>query len=109
MVTPPLVLERASPLAKTESPWRHVDQLVEVGRDLYDAMLALAVWVKNNPGQGSLYRSQHELIGAFRVGDMWMSWPNATLRSMASRQFSNPQAKPSKSWLDVGQARPPRV
>jgi DNA modification methylase len=26
------------------------------------------VWVKSNAGQGSFYRSQHELIGIFRVG-----------------------------------------
>jgi hypothetical protein len=32
------------------------------------AMLNLAVWVKSNAGQGSFYRSQHELIGVFRVG-----------------------------------------
>ena len=25
-------------------------------------------WVKSNAGQGSFYRSQHELIGVFRVG-----------------------------------------
>ena len=32
-------------------------------------MLNLVVWVKSNAGQGSFYRSQHELIGVFRVGD----------------------------------------
>ena len=32
-------------------------------------MLNLAVWVKSNAGQGSFYRSQHELIGVFRVGE----------------------------------------
>src|SRR5437764_3726588 len=31
-------------------------------------MLNLAVWVKSNAGQGSFYRSQHELVGVFRVG-----------------------------------------
>jgi hypothetical protein len=29
----------------------------------------LAVWVKSNAGQGSFYRSQHELVGVFRVGE----------------------------------------
>lgn len=47
--------------------WRHVADLVEVGRDLYETMLNLVVWNKTNPGQGSLYRSQHELIGVFAV------------------------------------------
>jgi DNA modification methylase len=32
-------------------------------------MLNLVVWNKTNAGQGSFYRSQHELIGVFRVGD----------------------------------------
>ena len=35
----------------------------------YGEMLNLAVWVKSNAGQGSFYRSQHELIGVFRVGE----------------------------------------
>jgi hypothetical protein len=48
--------------------WRHVDLLMGVGRELYGGMLNLVVWVKSNAGQGSFYRSQHELIGVFRVG-----------------------------------------
>jgi DNA modification methylase len=31
-------------------------------------MLNLVVWNKTNGGQGSFYRSQHELIGVFRAG-----------------------------------------
>jgi DNA modification methylase len=48
--------------------WRHIGDLIKVGDELYDEMLNLAVWVKSNAGQGSLYRSQHELVGVFRVG-----------------------------------------
>ena len=48
--------------------WRHVEELVTAGRSIYGAMLNLIAWVKNNAGQGSFYRSQHELIGVFRVG-----------------------------------------
>jgi DNA modification methylase len=48
--------------------WRHIDVLIEVGRDLYGEMLNLIVWNKTNAGQGSFYRSQHELIGVFRAG-----------------------------------------
>jgi DNA modification methylase len=47
--------------------WRHVDTLISVGRDLFEAMLNLVVWDKVTPGQGSFYRSQHELVGLFRV------------------------------------------
>ena len=48
--------------------WRHIADLIEVGRGIYGAMLNLVVWNKTNAGQGSFYRSQHELIGVFRVG-----------------------------------------
>jgi DNA modification methylase len=48
--------------------WRHIDTLVEIGREIYDDMLNLVVWNKTNAGQGSFYRSQHELIGVFKVG-----------------------------------------
>jgi ParB-like chromosome segregation protein Spo0J len=49
--------------------WRHIGELAQVGRVSYGAMLNLIAWVKSNAGQGSFYRSQHELIGVFRVGD----------------------------------------
>ena len=49
--------------------WGHIRELIEAGGEVYDAMLNLAVWVKSNAGQGSFYRSQHELIGVFRVGN----------------------------------------
>jgi DNA modification methylase len=49
--------------------WRHVGSLIAVGRKVYGAMLNLVVWNKTNAGQGSFYRSQHELICVFRVGD----------------------------------------
>jgi hypothetical protein len=49
--------------------WRHVETLISVGRDVYGSMLNLVVWNKTNAGQGSFYRSQHELIAVFRVRD----------------------------------------
>jgi DNA modification methylase len=48
--------------------WRHIADLIDVGRELYGDMLNLVVWNKTNAGPGSFYRSQHELIGVFRVG-----------------------------------------
>lgn len=48
--------------------WRHIGDLITVGRKHYDAMLNLCVWRKNNAGMGSLYRSQHELIAVYRAG-----------------------------------------
>lgn len=49
--------------------WRHVSELIGAARDLYGDLLNLVVWVKSNAGQGSFYRSQHEFIGVFRVGE----------------------------------------
>ena len=49
--------------------WRHVGTLIDAGEKVYGNMLNLIAWVKSNAGQGSFYRSQHELIGVFRVGD----------------------------------------
>ena len=50
--------------------WRHFEELAVAGRSIYGAMLNLITWVKTNAGQGSFYRSQHELIGVFRVGTL---------------------------------------
>jgi len=49
--------------------WRHLRELLEAGQHAYSALLNLIVWVKTNPGQGSFYRSQHELILAFKAGE----------------------------------------
>jgi DNA modification methylase len=49
--------------------WRHIEDLMATGRTVYGETLNLITWVKNNAGQGSFYRSQHELIAVFRVGN----------------------------------------
>jgi DNA modification methylase len=48
--------------------WRHVGEVGEAAGEVYGAMLNLCVWAKTNAGQGSFYRSAHELIGVYRVG-----------------------------------------
>lgn len=48
--------------------WRHIDQLLAAGRANDLALLNVCVWVKTNAGMGSLYRSQHELVGVFKTG-----------------------------------------
>ena len=48
--------------------WRHMDDLSAIGRDVYGDLLNLCVWNKSNAGMGSLYRSKHELIFVYRVG-----------------------------------------
>src|SRR6266478_5871361 len=46
--------------------WRHLDELLAAGADAYGELKNLCVWVKDNAGMGSLYRSQHELILIFK-------------------------------------------
>jgi DNA modification methylase len=48
--------------------WRHFDELLAAGRQNYDEFLNLCVWVKDNGGMGSFYRSQHELVLVFGKG-----------------------------------------
>jgi DNA modification methylase len=48
--------------------WRHLDELLAAGRDAYGELKNLCVWVKDNAGMGSLYRSQHELVFVFKQG-----------------------------------------
>jgi len=48
--------------------WRHLGELLEASGSTYDEMVNLVVWAKTNAGQGSFYRSAHELVGVFRVG-----------------------------------------
>lgn len=48
--------------------WRHMSELLAAGKQIYDTLLNLCVWAKNNGGMGSFYRSRHELIFVFRNG-----------------------------------------
>ena len=47
----------------------HVDELAAAGAEVYGERLNICVWRKSNAGMGGLYRSQHELVFVFRVGD----------------------------------------
>lgn len=49
--------------------WRHIGELLDASKDVYKSFINLCVWVKDNPGMGSFYRSQHELIFVFRNGN----------------------------------------
>lgn len=48
--------------------WRHIEDLIAVGRGLGLDLLNLCVWNKTNGGMGSLYRSKHELVAIFKHG-----------------------------------------
>lgn len=47
--------------------WRHVPQMVEATRQ-YSELKNLVVWNKHSAGQGSFYRSKHELIFVMKNG-----------------------------------------
>jgi DNA modification methylase len=46
--------------------WRQIERLLHAGRECGLDLLNLLVWVKDSAGMGSLWRSQHELIAAFK-------------------------------------------
>jgi DNA modification methylase len=48
--------------------WRHMREMQDAGDAVYGELKNLVVWSKTNAGQGSLYRSQHELIFVFKTG-----------------------------------------
>ena len=48
--------------------WRHVPELQAAIRAVGLSVLNLCVWVKDNAGMGSFYRSQHELVYVLRKG-----------------------------------------
>src|SRR5262249_18885377 len=48
--------------------WRHLPELLSAARPLYTEWKNLLVWNKKNAGQGSFYRSKHELITVFKRG-----------------------------------------
>jgi len=49
--------------------WRHAPEILKAGSDTYSELKNLCVWVKDNGGMGTFYRSRHELIFAFKSGD----------------------------------------
>jgi len=49
--------------------WRHASEMLVVGNEVYAELKNLVIWVKTTAGQGSFYRSQHELIFVFKNGD----------------------------------------
>jgi DNA modification methylase len=48
--------------------WRHLTELLSAARSVYTELKNLCIWMKDNAGQGSLYRSQHELVFVFKSG-----------------------------------------
>jgi DNA modification methylase len=49
--------------------WRHIEELFAASKAVHHRLLNLVIWNKTNAGQGSFYRSQHELIFVYKHGD----------------------------------------
>jgi DNA modification methylase len=49
--------------------WRHIGEVLAAGDDVYSELKNFCVWNKDNAGMGSFYRSKHELIFVFKVGN----------------------------------------
>jgi DNA modification methylase len=48
--------------------WRHMQEVMDAGNKIYDEVKNLIVWVKDNGGMGTFYRSRHEMVFAFKKG-----------------------------------------
>ena len=68
------VLDRATSVSREGAihfvctDWRHIAELVTVGKQIYGELINIAAWIKSSANLGSFYRNQHELVGVFRVG-----------------------------------------
>lgn len=49
--------------------WRHIGELLAAGQTVFSELKNLCVWNKTNGGMGSFYRSKHELVFVFKVGN----------------------------------------
>jgi DNA modification methylase len=48
--------------------WRHMEELLAAGKQVFSELKNLCVWNKSNAGMGSFYRSKHELVFVFKKG-----------------------------------------
>ncbi len=49
--------------------WRHLGEILTAGIAVYSDLKNICVWAKTTGGMGSLYRSAHELVLVFKVGN----------------------------------------
>lgn len=48
--------------------WRHLAEMLAAGDGIYTELKNICVWVKENGGMGTFYRSRHELVFVFKSG-----------------------------------------
>lgn len=49
--------------------WRHLGELLAAGSEVFSILKNICVWNKTNGGMGTFYRSKHEMVLVFKVGD----------------------------------------
>jgi DNA modification methylase len=49
--------------------WRHIGEVLKAGAAVFSELKNLCVWNKTNGGMGTFYRSKHELVFVFKVGN----------------------------------------
>jgi DNA modification methylase len=49
--------------------WRHLREILAAGYALFSELKNICVWAKTNGGMGSFYRSRHEFVLVWKVGD----------------------------------------
>ena len=49
--------------------WRHMGEVLTAGKAVFSELKNLCVWNKTNGGMGTFYRSKHELVFVWKVGD----------------------------------------
>lgn len=49
--------------------WRHIEEIMRASKGAYPELKNICVWNKDNGGMGSFYRSKHEFVFVFKVGD----------------------------------------
>jgi DNA modification methylase len=59
---------RDGALAYVFMDWRHMRELMNASEIVLDGLKQLCVWNKSNGGQGSFYRSKHELVFIYKIG-----------------------------------------
>ena len=49
--------------------WRHMGELLTAGKAVFHELKNMCVWNKTNGGMGTFYRSKHELVFVWKVGE----------------------------------------
>ncbi len=83
--------------------WRHSGELISAARSIHAEFKNLCVWVKDNAGQGSLYRSQHELVFVFKSGKKLL-YPAAQTKEtcpLFTPRSNRSSWSPTPSWTVV--------